>query len=599
MKDHWWLKFVGLAVILRILLSSFLYHPDLKGIYHEATLISKYGWVKGYEVGVKENTPLHYPPPVYLLFATYQKIGSFLFTPNFNGWIESLDLRVGNYRGIYRDLLLMKMPIIITDLVIAWLLLRSVSDDQKKQTALIWLFNPFSLYAIYGTSHFDVVPTSLTLASVICFGRKKTLSYIMLGAGAGFKLFPLLLIPFWWLLDNRRLLLKTRDLTIAILTLVLSFIPILLSREALSSILLSNLTTGLTKTGFDIGNNEHLPIYGVFYGLMLILTTLGLLKKTPLAVIPLAIFGVYFGLNNFHPQWMLWLMPFLLLLTIKGWVNWRVALLSMVAYFATVFLISDTYMTFALFSPTNEALISLPSVRQAVDLFGVGSQLQGFFHAVFLACMLWFVIEIIKTIKPNYQFPAPPPIGILKLISLLAISIGGLVILLHSWLTVKGMYIDFETLSQRESVVLSRETTVQQDFIVTHNNFKGLQVMIKNIGLKSKADVYFTLTDKDGGMTQTFKINGGAIGDDFNLKLVFKQIRQSATHRYSLIITSPGAPPVTEGTNIAVPYDSRSGEGLYINGKNIPGSLSYTTYFNPGSFFENLSYTFNKVRSRI
>lgn len=600
MRDSWWLKFVSLAVILRVLLAAFLYHTDLKGIYNASTLISKYGWVEGYKEGIRENTPLPYPPPVYFIFSNYQKIGRFLFTRNFRSWIEGSDLKVGNYKGIFRDLIFMKLPLILIDLFVAWLLLKMVALDKRRLVTFIWLFNPFSLYAIYGISNFDIMPTALVLASAFYFRRSKTISYVLLGVGAGFKVFPILLIPFWLVLDDRQWLKKLRDLVIFGGSFAFCLLPIIRSGEVLSSVFFSNLTGGITRASLDIGNHETVPIYLVFYSLLLITAAFGYLKKVPIAVVPVAVFGSLLGLSNFHPQWMLWLMPFLLLLVVGDWLRWQLVLFLMFAFLGVVSLVDDIYMTFGILSPINGAFTSLPSVRQLVERVGVGGQLQGFFHAFFLAGLILAVVEILRGTKVDQKFQNMVPMGILKFSSLLGISLTAIVFLAHVFLSLKGAYIDVEHLAQRESVPLTRETIIRQDFTVSHDNFSGIQVMMKNVGLKNKSDIYFNLVDQSSSITLPFKINGGAIGDDYNLRLNFEKIRQSAGHRYSLLILSPQALLPTGETSMVVPYDGESGgKDFFINGKNVLGSLSYVVYYNPGGMAENLKYTFSNIISKI
>ena len=79
-----WLGLIILGILLRVALAGFVYHTDIKGQYHEAQLLD-YGVAQGYQRGVDETTPLHYPPPIYLLYNIYPKVGNLIFSDYFVG----------------------------------------------------------------------------------------------------------------------------------------------------------------------------------------------------------------------------------------------------------------------------------------------------------------------------------------------------------------------------------------------------------------------------------------------------------------------------------------------------------------------------------
>lgn len=605
-KDFWWLKLIALALILRVILASFLYHTDLKGIYHESLLVKTFGWVGGYEKGVEENAPLHYPPPIYLLFSSYQTLAKPLFSAYFDKWMnDGGSQSIKNHPAIFRDLLVMKLPIIATDLLIAWLILKLVPEGRKKFAAALWLFNPFSLYAIYAFSHFDIIPTALILAAVVFFYReRKTLSYVSLGLAVGFKVFPLLLLPFWMFFDERSWIERIRDAALAVVVFTACLLPIISSKAAISSVFLSNLTGGITRASLDIGGHEELPLFPIVYSLFLIASASGLAKKIPLEAVPVAVFGTLLGLSNFHPQWMIWIMPFLALLIVKGVVKLQEALFMMLAYVGVVLLIDDIYMSLGLFKALNDASDSLPALRWWADRISVGSQLQGFFHAFFLAMVIWTIYRSFKgkdlSFKGKNLLPlqAESP-GLAKISLLWGAALIGIFILIHIPLTIKGKYVDSEYTSQDGTIPLTSSTVIDQRFSIIHSNFSGISLRMKNVNLINKSDVFFAFTDQGNDGQTIYKINGGAIGDDYDLKINFKPINDSEDHTYLLTISSPQSPAATSGI-IFVPYDSAAGTaGLTVGGKSVPGRLVFATYYNPGGLADNLKYTLSNITSKI
>jgi hypothetical protein len=598
--DFWWVKLFAIAIALRLLLAAFLYHTDLKGIYHEARLINQFGWIGGYQKGVQESTPLHYPPPVYFLFSSYQNVARPLFSGYFDQWMnDGSGGSIRNHPAIFRDLLVMKLPIILTDLFITWLIIYAVPESQKKLAAAIWLLNPFSLYAIYAFSHFDIIPTALILAGIIAASRSKwTFSYVLLGIASGFKVFPLLLFPFWLMVDNRPWIERAKGTAVGLAAFAVCLFPIITSATALKSVFLSNLTGGLTRAGLEIGNGESLPIYLVIYSLLLISSASGMFKKMPLEVLPFMVFGFLLGLSNFHPQWVIWIMPFLVLMIAKGLAKWQEVFLMMVSFVGVVLLIDDIYMSFGIFKAINNATDTLPTIWWWAERIGIGAQLQGFFHALFLAFVIWITYQAPQRIQAVAQKPYKLP-GFAKISLLLVTGLVGLFVLVHIPLTVKGKYVDSEFLLQRGTITLTDSAVISQKLTLNHPNFSGISIRMKNIALINKSDVIFTLTDQTNGSVASYKINGGAIGDDYDLKINFKPIPYSQNHIYLLTIASPDT-PAGPGGSIVVPYDETAGNtGLSVDGKTRLGRLAFATYYNPGGFIENIKSSLSNIASKI
>ena len=100
--------------------------------------------------------------------------------------------------GIYRYLFTLKLPYLLLDISIAFILMRLFTNPaDRKKAFTFWLFNPFSIALIYMYSNVDIIPVFLTIISLLLTFRKKLiLAALFLGIAAGFKAYPLLLLPF-------------------------------------------------------------------------------------------------------------------------------------------------------------------------------------------------------------------------------------------------------------------------------------------------------------------------------------------------------------------------------------------------------------------
>lgn len=295
-------KIVLLAVILRILVASFYFHPDIKTYYFQTSFL-KSGVLNIYKylIDNKENLThkeeFVYYPLTYLTLGLYQAIISPFVGNNFDFWLND-----ASYTGVTRNqnvflyLLIMKVPYVFFDLLIAGLLLKV-----SKKAFIFWLFNPFTIIIFYVFSNIDIMPIFFTLLSYLFAKSKKyTLASLMLGFGAAFKIYPFLLLPF--------LVIKGRNLRERIVILVLPIITfgsIVLpfwSREFIYSALVSGLTTRIVNFGFIIFYTL------LFYYVLFSRKGLSLLSSW------IIVFLIIFTFANYHIQWLAWISPFLVIL---------------------------------------------------------------------------------------------------------------------------------------------------------------------------------------------------------------------------------------------------------------------------------------------
>jgi len=593
-----WLGLIILGILLRIVLAGFVYHTDIKGQYHEAQLLD-YGVAQGYQRGVDETTPLHYPPPIYLLYNIYPKVGNLIFSDYFDDWMKDWSYsQVANHPKIFRDLLAMKVPLILFDLLVAFLLIKIVSSEKKGLALAVWLFNPFSLYAIYAFSQFDIIPTSLVLLSVFFWKRRKfNFSYLSLGLAAGVKVFPLLLLPYYLILDARNIKMRLVSAGIAIVSFIICLAPILTSPVALKSVFLSNLTSGVFQARIPLGSSMFLPIYVALYLFLLILIMFKAVAKPSIESAIFLVLGTLLGLSSFNPQWMIWVMPFLLMLSCEAKIGWKETLGMMLSYVGVVLLINDSFVSVGLFRAVNNTFATLPSLRSFLDRVGVGEQLQGVANALLSAFVLLINLEILKKISVPFKPLGSKP----KIMQILILWIVGLIsifFLAHIPLTIFGRYLDTNHMVEQSRISLSDGTKVSQRIFVDNPNFFQIQIRLKNVGRKNNQIHAFSLSDDRGNLLKRFDIGGLAIGDDFDLDLTFPSIADSQGKHFILEIQAPKE--VGTGTEIILPYNKDANDGwLSVNGQVIPGKLAYYTYYKVGGYWSNVGYTLNNLFQKL
>ncbi len=93
------------------------------------------------------------------------------------------------------------------DLGTAWVIWRWLRFENKNPAwALLYLLNPLTLKEIANSAHLDSIVMFLTVSSLYLMRTKQaTKAWIALALGVCTKLFPILLVPFLWKLDPRRI----------------------------------------------------------------------------------------------------------------------------------------------------------------------------------------------------------------------------------------------------------------------------------------------------------------------------------------------------------------------------------------------------------
>jgi len=95
---------------------------------------------------------------------------------------------------------LVKLPILIADLICAFLIKKLVDDHTSSNkgtlAAAIWLLNPYVLLTGEMQGSIELIPIVSTLAGILFLKRRRvTLGSFLVGLGIALKLFPILLLP--------------------------------------------------------------------------------------------------------------------------------------------------------------------------------------------------------------------------------------------------------------------------------------------------------------------------------------------------------------------------------------------------------------------
>lgn len=407
LKNKHILSILIAGVIIRLAIIPFYFHPDIKTYYFQSSFLKK-GVLNIYDYLDKHNLELPYKenfvyfPLTYYFLGSYQFVVSPFLGENFDKWLNDASLGSILQIGVYRYLLILKLPYLIADISIAFLLTKLFNQIEDKQKIFkLWMLNPFSIAIIYIFSNIDVLIVLMTVLSLLFAKKSKfLLAALMLGLGAGFKAYPIFFIPLIFFYTQKwkdRVLL----LVISLGTFLAIIAPFLKSKVFLQSTLASGLTTRLFIPNLNIGFNESINIPLLILAIYLIY----FVKKSKKEFLTLnngflAILLVIFSFIHFHIQWLIWLMPFICVLLVKRKSDIGLFILLGLVGVAIPFLYDDKYMNVALLNAVSTSYSLLPSFYRIVNKFVDPSIVMSLLHTLFAGISL-FLIWI--TSKENYE----------------------------------------------------------------------------------------------------------------------------------------------------------------------------------------------------
>lgn len=371
MKNLWWIAVIG--ILLRLFLSFSTFHPDIQvfnlagKIVAQGNILNLYDYLpKSSDDTIKNLAVLNYPPSIYLLHGIF----SFIFDTVGLSDVNDMVLAPVNHFIILFNLqlLLLKIPYLLFDISIGLLLLRLFKTERdSKLVFLFWMFNPISLYATYMMGQFDIIPTFFLVLSIYLVSKSKlNMAALALGGGIAFKIFPVfLVIPL--IILGKTFFDKIKLLGLTVLPYLLSILPFIGSSNFRSKALFASQNDKSLYASLSVSGGESIFLFPAFLILFYLLIWHKIDKSSlwKLYLVPLLLFFIF---THYHPQWLIWITPFLIIdLTLEKSKNILAILLIVGTWFFSLFFF-DTSLTLGLFTPLFPVLQNSPSIW---DLFSL------------------------------------------------------------------------------------------------------------------------------------------------------------------------------------------------------------------------------------
>ncbi|OGM19674.1 hypothetical protein A2955_01760 [Candidatus Woesebacteria bacterium RIFCSPLOWO2_01_FULL_37_19] len=399
----WWVKWLLIGILIRLILMPITLHPDLWVFSSSGYLLAYEGKLNVYEhlVNLPSNHPLVsivgniyeyfiYPPLAHVTFGIFHLILRPFTDPSFipNFW-RNPDSIFGN-QALPWHLFLYKLPYLFIDIVLAFLLTKLFDDAyQKKLAFVLWIANPLSFYTTFMMGQFDLLPVFFTVLALI-FAKKKnfTASLLSLGIGGSFKMYPLFFVVPAAFLFGKTFWERSKYVIQGFFPYLLTIAPFITSAAFRQMVLFSPKNQKMLFMGFPVSGAE------VLYPFIIILTLIYFHSlyskiKYELDEYFLLILLLFFSVTHYHPQWFLWATPFLLIYLIRSKFKFNIVILTLFGAWLFLTLLFEASLSYGLFNPLIPSLKDAISPAQIINKYTDVFQLKSIARSFFAACSIF------------------------------------------------------------------------------------------------------------------------------------------------------------------------------------------------------------------
>lgn len=412
-----WGRWLAIGIILRLILMPFTMHNDTVWMPWMAYRIVEGHWnVYQYLFDVYGDKTLHpvvwapYFPLYYWVTAAWTDLLKLTGLVDVGRW--SFDSQRWYIEKFTRGIFLVKSLYIPFDLAIGWAVAEMVPTRQRAMTWAIWALSPVVLVSVYMMGQNDAMPTACVALAAYCgtraFGEAMSgevterrwcdAAALLLGIGAGFKYYPLLLVVPFALVLGRRAWDIARFIILSLIPVVVVVAPYLSTKPFRDGVLLNpeaqNLFTPVGGIG-PLGVSPFLAGYALFVGYLISRRSDRRSSPIRLPVVAFVVLALIFVTANWPFDWFVWLTPF---------IAWSVAVFpetrAYSAVYAAVFLIwtwnwGATSST-GLFSPILHGLTVTPSLKDWVARFYPYDRVVVVDQSILVGILLWHVFLLLR-----------------------------------------------------------------------------------------------------------------------------------------------------------------------------------------------------------
>lgn len=368
-------KWFLLALVIRFVFMPFTCHADMISSYHRSYRLTQQLtmlYLNPHEV-IQSLFLMLYTPILPLRELLYWE-GSITVSPEF--WMTVF----ASHESVYLALFLFKVPYLLFDLMTAVLFLHMFKE--KPRTGVLafstWLLNPITIFTFYIYARHEAIAIFFIVYALFFMEKDRPYASILcLGVALWSRYYPILYLPFFFILLNASRMKKLKMLGVSLLPILLGICAKEMAGHSrqlhLAGLLKGSFGGYILMPSLQSSWIQEIYLFPLIYAL-LVLYAYNYENESGVFVFIrycLVTTLAFYSLSLFHPQFFSWFIPFLVLTYASTSEN---RLKGMHTIQTVLFLVYLCYWgahtTTHLFAPLNpDYVTSMGSPTDVIDRF--------------------------------------------------------------------------------------------------------------------------------------------------------------------------------------------------------------------------------------
>jgi hypothetical protein len=284
-----------------------------------------------------------------------------------------------------------------------FLILHLVFDGEpgkKLNVFKFWIFNPLLIFVVYIFARHDIIGISITLIALLLAKKdRKYWSLIVLAIAIALRFFPIIILPvlIFYLARTRKDYITLSLIGISGLAVIELFSYFYFSRSLIFTLLNTEFFDFILSPELNLVAGSHSSIF-IFVAVytVIVLSFLHIKNKSfdILLNYGAMLYLAYIGICYFHPQYMLWTIPFLVILFVRNksllYYNWfQFALLMVLLIYW-----GDLVTKFMLAPIDHKYFVYLTGIIPNINRLYDSAKFVNIFRSIFSGVCIWMIYLI-------------------------------------------------------------------------------------------------------------------------------------------------------------------------------------------------------------
>jgi hypothetical protein len=396
-------KYFLIGMLVRLMLLPFFFQRDLLSTYQRAAeTVFGGNFASDFHQVITHIIHSAYLFIIKAMVPAVSGYSSILLDEN--TWTSWINFNAGY--NVFTVLALFKGLYLIFDLLCMFFIIRLSFDDDAEGRLNVfrfWMFNPVVIFVLYIFARHDIIGVFVTIIALLLAKKdRKYWSILVLAAAIALRFFPIMiLLPLiFYLARSKKDYILLSVLGVSGLAAVEAFSNLFYGKSLILALLNTQHFNYILSSKLELIIHDRIFIFIAAY-FIIVFSFIHIRKKSFDLLINYGaiIYLAYIALSYFHPQYVLWTVPFLVIIFARrkhlAYYHWLQFGLLMV-----VLIYWGDLVTKFVFAPLDHKFfIYITGPIPIINRFYDPAKFVNIFRSIFTAVSLWMIYLIYRDIR--------------------------------------------------------------------------------------------------------------------------------------------------------------------------------------------------------